>query len=147
MDIVKLNKVIPSTPKSFEDAKAEVLAIYVAQGKESQLLELAQNSVATFSGKTTDFITAKDVTKIAGLNEREGFEFLSQLFKNNKKRGFVTLSNKKVVLFNILEQKLLNNSKENVDSVIVNLKTDLLDENLLKMLKKRFKTEIFVEGL
>ncbi|WP_345993836.1 SurA N-terminal domain-containing protein [Sulfurimonas sp. HSL-1716] len=145
--IIKLDKTNPSAPKSFEAAKAEVLAVYLAEGKESQLQKLAQDSVATFNGKNTDFITVKDGGKIPGLTEQEGTEFLNQLFKNNKKRGFVTLGNKKIVLFNILEQKLLDDSKENVDSVIVKLRTDLLNQNLLKMLKKRFKTEIFVEGL
>lgn len=145
--IIKLNKLNPSVSKSFEEAKAQVAAVYASQAKENQLQQLAQSSIATFNGKNTDFITAKDVTKVAGLTEQEGSEFLSQLFQNNKKRGFVTLSNKKIVLFNILEQKLLDNSKENVDSVIVKLRTDLLNQNLLKMLKKRFKTEIFVEGL
>ncbi|MBU0632256.1 SurA N-terminal domain-containing protein [bacterium] len=145
--IIKLNKLIPAAPKSFNEAKAEVTALYVAQGKDSQMQELAQNTIATFNGKNTDFITVKDGMKIAGLSEQEGAEFLSQLFKNDKKRGFVTLSNKKIVLFNILEQKLLDNSKENVDSVIVKLKTDLLNQNLLETLRKRFKTEIFVEGL
>ena len=145
--IIKLDKMNPSVPKTFEEAKAQVAAMYASQAKENQLQQLAQSSLATFNGKNTDFITAKDVTKIAGLTEQEGSEFLSQLFQNNKKRGFVTLSNKKIVLFNILEQKLLDNSKENVDSVIVKLRTDLLNQNLLKVLKKRFKTEIFVEGL
>ena len=145
--IIKLNKTIASAPKSFKDAKAEVLAMYLTQAKENELMQLAQNSVATFRGNTTDFITVRDSSKIAGLNEQEGSEFLNQLFKNNKKRGFVTLSNKKIVLFNILEQKLLDNSKEDVDSVIVKLKTDLLNQNLLKMLNQRFKTEIFIEGM
>ncbi len=145
--VIKLDKTVPSVPKSFEAAKAEVLAVYIAQGKDAQLQQLAENSVATFNGRNTDFITVRDAKKVAGLSEQEGAEFLNQLFQNNKKRGFVTLSNKKIVLFNILEQKLLDNSKQNVDSVIVKLRTDLLNQNLLKMLKKRFKTEIFVEGL
>ena len=141
--IIKLNKVNPSVPKSYLEAKSQLVALYLSQAKEQELKKLAENSVATFNGKNTDFITSRDGDKIAGLTKVEGAEFLNKLFNNNKKRGFVTLSNKKIVLFHILEQKLLNNSKENVDSVIVKIKTDLLNENLLQMLKKRYPIEIY----
>ena len=145
--IIKLNKIIPSVPKSFEEAKPQVLAIFMITAKEEELLKIAQNSVTTFSGTNTDFLTTKDTKAISGLNEQEGAEFLGKLFSANKKHGFVTLDNKKIVLFNILEQKLLNNSKDNVNSLVLKFKTDLLNENLLKMLRKQYKTEIFMEGL
>ena len=145
--IIKLNKIIPSVQKSFEEAKPQVLALFMATAKEEELLKIAQSSVATFSGTNTDFITLKDTKGMNGLSEQDEAEFLGKLFSTNKKRGFVTLNNKKIVLFTVLEQKLLNNSKDNVNSLVLKFKTDLLNENLLKMLKKQYKTEIFVEGL
>jgi peptidyl-prolyl cis-trans isomerase D len=145
--IIKLNKIIPSVQKSFEEAKPQVLALFMATAKEEELLKIAQSSVATFSGTNTDFITIKDTKGMNGLSEQDEAEFLGKLFSTNKKRGFVTLNNKKIVLFTVLEQKLLNNSKDNVNSLVLKFKTDLLNENLLKMLKKQYKTEIFVEGL
>ncbi len=145
--IIKLNKIIPSVQKSFDAAKPQVTALFMATAREDALLKVAQSSVTTFSGTNTDFITVKDTKGMSGLNAQEEAEFLGKLFSANKKRGFVTLANKKIVLFNILEQKLLNDSKDNVNSLVLKFKTDLLNENLLKMLKKQYKTEIFVEGL
>ena len=145
--IVKLDKIIPSAQKSFEEAKAETLTQYIANEKEQQLLTIAQTTSASFSGKSTNFITALDSKELSDLTTQEATEFLDQLFKSEKKRGFVTLSDKKIVLFAILEQKLLDTSKENVDSAIVRLKTELLNQNLIMALNKRYKTEIFVKGL
>ena len=145
--IIKLNKKIPSVQKSFEEAKPQVYALFMATAKEEELLKIAQNSVATFNGTSTEFITVKDAKSITGLNEQEGAEFLGKLYSTNKKRGFVTLNDKRIVLFNILEQKLLTNSQDDVNSLVLKLKTDLLNENLLKILRKQYKTEIFAEGL
>jgi peptidyl-prolyl cis-trans isomerase D len=145
--IIKLNKKIPSVQKSFEEAKPQVYGLFMANAKEEELLKIAQSSAATFSATNTDFITVKDTKSINGLSEQEGTEFLGKLYSTNKKRGFVTLDDKRIVLFNILEQKLLTNSQDNVNSLVLKLKTDSLNENLLKILRKQYKTEIFAEGL
>ncbi len=145
--IIKLNKKIPSVQKSFQEAKPQVYALFMATAKEEELLKIAQNSVATFNGTNTDFITLKDAKTITGLSEQEGAEFLGKLYSTNKKKGFVTLNDKRIVLFNILEQKLLTNTQDDTNSLVLKLKTDLLNENLLKILRKQYKTEIFAEGL
>ena len=144
---VKLIQTNPSKPKTFEMAKEELLPLYIAEQKRVQLLELAQNSYATFKGKTTEFLTGKDTNKIADLDNKEAGEFLSNLFRKKEKRGFIELSSGKVVLFNILEQKLLENSDMNQNDVIAKLKSGLFQEGLLKNLRQKYNTEIFIEGL
>ncbi|EQB40581.1 peptidyl-prolyl cis-trans isomerase [Sulfurimonas hongkongensis] len=143
----ELIKTIPSSVKSYEDAKDEILPKYVQEQKNNKLLELAKNSVKTFKGDSTDFITNQDANKIANLQETEANEFLNALFATDKKRGFIALNSGKIVLYNILEQKLLENSNNNPNNPIVRIKSDLFNEGLVKNLQNKYKTEIFIQGL
>ena len=143
-ELVKIN---PSKAKSFEEAKAEVLPLFIAQQKKSKLLKLAEDSLSTFSGKTTGFITHKDAIMLSDITLLEANEFLKQLFMSQKKRGFIDINNGKIVLYNILEQKLLDNSNNNEDDSILKIKSAMFNEGLIKSLQNKYKTEIFIEGL
>jgi peptidyl-prolyl cis-trans isomerase D len=145
--IIKLDKAIAPAQKSFEDAKPQAMALYLATAKGEELLKVAKDSVATFNGSTSDFVTSKDTKGINGLDEKETAEFLAKLFETNSKRGFVTLEDKKVVLYAILEQKLLTNAQDDVNSLVMRLRANLLSENLLKKLRKQYKIEIYGKGL
>jgi peptidyl-prolyl cis-trans isomerase D len=50
-------------------------------------------------------------------------------------------------LYNILEQKLLNNKNKNGSDVITRLKNSLFSEGLMKTLQDKYPTEIFIKGL
>ena len=143
----ELVKVNPSQVKTYEEAKASVLPMYVEEQKRAQLLKLAQDSLDTFKGKTTDFITSKDAIKLSGLSAAEANEFLTQLFSQDNKRGYIMLKNGKVILFNILEQKLLSKDNINQDDYVVRLKSAIFSEGLIKNLQNKYKTEIFIQGL
>jgi len=145
--IIELVKTNPATTKSFEEARAEVLPLYLEQVKREKLLELANNSLTNFTGKTTDFITVNSVDKLQLLSKDEAAEFLQKLFTSDKKKNFITLNNGKVVLYNILEQKLLTNKNSKESDVIARLKSTLFNEGLLKTLHNKYKTEIFIQGL
>jgi peptidyl-prolyl cis-trans isomerase D len=145
--IFQLTKTNPSRVKSFEEAKKDILPLYVEDQKSIKLLELAKNSIATFSGTTTDFITAQDIDKLTNLDEQEANEFLNLLFTSQNKRDFITLKNGNIVLYNILEQKMLNNSNINQDDSILKLKSAMFNEGMIKNLQNKYKTEIFIEGL
>ncbi|WP_321778014.1 peptidylprolyl isomerase [Sulfurimonas sp.] len=143
----KLIKVNPSKIKSFEEAKKDILSIYINEQKRVKLIELAKSSIATFKGTTTDFITNSDAIKLTQLKTAQANEFLISLFSSKEKRGFVTLKDGNVVLYNILEQKLLSNTNTNPNNSIVRLKSALFNEGLIKNLQNKYKTEIFIEGL
>ncbi|WP_304546274.1 peptidylprolyl isomerase [Sulfurimonas microaerophilic] len=143
----ELVKVNPATPKTFEQAKSKVLPFYIDQKKKEKILELANNSVAVFKGQKSEFLTMESVGKLASLNDMESAEFLQKLFTSDKKRSFVTLQSGKIVLFNILEQKLLKNSNNDQADVVARLKTSIFSEGLIKTLQNRYKTEIFIQGL
>ena len=143
----ELVKVNPAQVKTYEEAKASVLPMYMAEQKKEKLLKLAQESLDTFKGKTTDFITSKDAIKLSDLSGVEANEFLMQLFNQDNKRGYVMLKNGKVVLFNILEQNLLSKNNINQDDYIVRLKSTIFSEGLIKSLQNKYQTEIFIQGL
>ncbi len=143
----ELINVNPSKTKSYEDAKSEVMSLYVDQQKREKLLEMAKKSFSTFKGKTTDFITGNDYSKFTELSTEEAVEFLNTLFGAKEKRGFVPIKSGKIVMYNILEQKLLNNTLSEKNNPIAKLKATMFNEGLIKNLQNKYKTEIFIEGL
>ncbi|MDF1877161.1 peptidylprolyl isomerase [Sulfurimonas sp. SAG-AH-194-L11] len=143
----ELIKVNPSMPKSYEDAKVDVLAIYTAQTRKTKLQELANNSIATFNGTNTPFITSRDVDKIEGLTQTEATEFLQKLFLSDKKRSYIVLNSQKIVLYYILEQKLLDKSNNDLVSSVKKLKSGMFNKALIKTLENKYQTEIFIQGL
>jgi peptidyl-prolyl cis-trans isomerase D len=145
--IFKLEKINPAKVKTFEEAKKDVLPLYVEETKREQLLKLAKDSVSTFNGKTTDFITSLSTENLDGLNKEQTNEFLIQLFSQQQKRGSITLKDGKVVLYNILEQKLLKKAENNQGDLIVKLKSTMFNDGLIKNLQNKYKTEIFIQGL
>jgi peptidyl-prolyl cis-trans isomerase D len=145
--IFELVKINPSVVKSFEAARLEILPIYTQEKKKEKLLALANESIKTFKGKTTDFITVSDAKKLTQLSKTEAVDFLQKLFTSDKKRSFITLKDSKVVLYNILEQKLLTNKHNDGSGVINRLKSTMFNEGLIKTLQNKYQTEIFIKGL
>ena len=143
----ELVKVHPAVAKSFEEAKEEVLALYKEEKVQEKLHELANNSLATFTGVTTDFITAQSADALTLLSKAEAEEFLQKLFTNDKKRSYITLNSGKIVLYYVLEQKLLKNSNKELASSMKKLKNGIFNEALIKTLKEKYQTEIFIQGL
>jgi peptidyl-prolyl cis-trans isomerase D len=143
-ELVKINQ---PKAKSYEEAKNDVIYLYIDEQKKAKLLELAKNSFATFNGTTTDFITGNDYNAITDLSGEEAKEFLSMLFTTQNKRGFFTLESGNVVMYNVLEQKLLNNTNTDQNNQVVRLKSTMFSEGLIKNLQNKYKTEIFIQGL
>ncbi len=145
--IFELVKINPSQVKTYEQAKSQVQPLYIKEKKKSSLMELANNSFTTFTGETTDFITSIESVQLKDLSAMEANEFLQQLFTQNKKKGYIALENGKIILFNILEQKLLSSTDTNQGDTILQLKSTTFNESLIKGLRNKYPTEIFIEGL
>jgi peptidyl-prolyl cis-trans isomerase D len=145
--IAKLEKMDPSRTKTYEEAKTDVSSLYMAEAKKAKLQELAQNSYKTFSAPATDFLTRSDSPKLAGLSTPEGSEFLTKLFASKQKQGFITLESGNVILYNVLEQKLLQDKAIADGSAVAKLKGSLLDQGLIKALESKYPVEIYVEGI
>jgi peptidyl-prolyl cis-trans isomerase D len=145
--IFELVNINPSKIKTYEEAKAEVLPLYTTQEKQKKLLELANSSLEGFKGTVSDFFTFNENSKLTLLTQTEAREFLNKLFVSNKKRSFIQLSNSKVVLYEILEQKLLTNANNSDGNEIARLKGAMFNEGLIKTLENKYQSEIFIQGL
>ncbi|MDO8455037.1 MAG: SurA N-terminal domain-containing protein [Sulfurimonas sp.] len=144
--IFELAKINPSKVKSYEEAKEAVLSLYTAEQKKSQLLNTAKATMDTFSGTVTDFITSNDGAKLSDFEATEANEFLTHLFNQQNKKGYIALKSGKIVLFNILEQKMLNNENISQSDAIARLKSAMFNDGLINSLRNRYHTEIFIQG-
>jgi len=143
---IKLEQINPATAKSFEEAKSAVVADFTAQQGAQKLQELANSSLSSFSGAESDFITSAQSTPIAGLSEEETKLFVSKLFASAQKRGSVALSDNKLVLFNIIEQKLTDTTLGTEAAQVARLKASIFNASLIKMLETKFTIESYVGG-
>ncbi|MFA6137040.1 MAG: SurA N-terminal domain-containing protein [Sulfurimonas sp.] len=144
--IFELAKINPSKVKSYEEAKEAVVLLYTAEQKKSQLLNTAKATMETFSGTVTDFITSSDAAKLSDIEATEANEFLTHLFNQQNKKGYIALKSGKIVLFNILEQKMLTNENINQSDTIARLKSAMFNDGLINSLRNRYHTEIFIQG-
>ncbi|MCJ7764896.1 MAG: peptidylprolyl isomerase, partial [Thiovulaceae bacterium] len=141
---VKLQQIHPAKPKSFEEAKAAAAADYTSEQSAQKLQELASSSLSDFKGTHSGYITSAQSTALSGLNEDETKFFVSKLFTSTTKRGFVPLSENKLLLFNITEQKLVAGKQDAKAMEVARLKTSIFDQSLIKMLENKFTVESFI---
>lgn len=144
--IFKLQGIQGSEPKSFEEVSKQIRAAYIREQTAQQLLNLANSSVETFTGKTSPFITRESIDKLSPLSEVEAAEFLEGLFAQQTKRGFIILKDEKIVLFNILEQKLLKKGNDEQERSALQLKSSLLNDGLLKKLGAQYPVTSYLKG-
>ncbi len=144
---VKLNQLIAPQEKSFEAAKVQVSADYIEHEKLKKMNELAANSLATFKGNNTATVSLLQSEALQGLTQAETQELVQKLFQKKQKRNSITLNNEKIVLVNILEQKMLEDAKANQGSDVARLKTALFTTGLIKTLRSKYSIEKYVEGL
>jgi len=144
--IIKLLAAKGSEPMSYEQAQTEAKAAYLKEETSKQFLELAKNSVESFKGKNSGFLTRESISKLAPLSDFEAGEFLEALFSQETKRGFIPLKDGKIVLFNILEQKLLKKENDTQEKNVLRLKTSILNDGLLKKLEAQYSVTSYLEG-
>ncbi len=135
-----------ASPKTYEEAASQVKTAYLTEQTKTELENLAKNSVATFTGITSPFLTRESIDKLAPLSEVEAAEFLEGLFTQQNKRGYIPLKENKIVLFNILEQKLLKKENNTQEKNVLRLKTSLLNDGLLKKLEAQYPVTSYLEG-
>ncbi|NOQ31989.1 MAG: peptidylprolyl isomerase [Helicobacteraceae bacterium] len=143
--VIKLDKKISSQVKTFDEAQKDVLAIYITEQKSIKLNELAESSYKKFDGTLSEFVSSSSNIQFNGLNEQESNEFLKSIFNSDNKNGFIKLATGKIVLFDIVEQKISTKELAQTEDVL-KLKASMVDNGVLKVLKNRYKIEVFLEG-
>lgn len=145
--IIKLNAYNPSVNKTYAEAKTEANTGYINEMKKNKLQELAQNSYKTFTGTVSDFIIHTQSASLGGLSPAESAEFVNKLFQTKQKQGFLTLKSGNVILYNVLEQKLLEDKTVAEENTAMKLKENLLNQKLMKMLESKYPIKIYAEGI
>lgn len=149
---VKIEKVVPSRIKTFEEAEKEVTALYEDQAKKEALLSLAESTLKNFDQSDviiSDFVKLEENVNLNPLNNKESLQFLQKLFTSTKEKGIISVFDK-VIVYNILEQKLQpmdENQTAFVKETVDTLKQTTFESNLIKMLDKQYPTEVYMGGL
>jgi len=149
---IKINNSEPSKVMTYEQAKKQVTPDYDRQAKKEALLTYANTTLDNINESNTtvsDFITLKQHDNLKPLNSQESLQFLQKLFTSNKEKGIISVIDK-VVVYNILEQKLLSvdeNDTESVKQTVNDIKKKIFESNLIKMLDSKYPTEVYMEGL
>ena len=146
--VIKLIEKKNPKPLSFQEAKNMVEQRYLQEKKRKALLELAKKELKSFKGITTGYICRDDVQAIKKLDTTEAALFLNQLFTKTDKNGIINLSEHKVVLYKILDQKLGKKDKIDKNRALITdntlkLKSNLLSNDLLKKLQSVYEIKIY----
>jgi len=149
---VKIENIVSAQTKTYKDAKEEVRALYTAQAQKEALFTLAKSTLKNFDQTDSiesDFVKLEEGVNLKPLNNQESLQFLQKLFTSSQEKGIISLSDK-VVVYNILEQKLLpmdENQTGFVNQTVNKLKQSTFESNLIKMLHKKYPTEVYMGGL
>ena len=149
---VKINNVQAPKVMTYDQAKEKVTTIYDLQAKKEALLTLAESTLTTLDtsdATVSDFVTLTKRDNLKFLNSQESLQFLQKLFTSNKEKGIISVLDK-VIVYNIIEQKLLSMDENQTDLVkqtVIQMKKKTFESNLLKMLDEKYPTEVYMGGL
>ena len=149
---IKIENIVLPKVKTYDEAKSEVTELYTIQAKKEALLVLAEETLKTLDKQNatiSEFVKLEDNVNLNPLNNQESLQFLQKLFTSSKEKGIISVADK-VVVYNVLEQKLAPmdaNQTESVKQTVNKLKQNTFESNLIKMLDKKYPTESYVGGL
>ena len=148
--VIRVKEIKFPEPMSYEMAKKEASNDLLKILKEEALEKKARAKVEQFKGNDIGFVSRDSVKSIAGLNEAKSAEFLSHVFDNTAKKGYKIIDDKAIV-YEILEQKLLNSDKikQHVSLIrdnVSQMKQKELNQNLIKKLAATYKVEQYYKG-
>jgi len=149
---IKIDEVKEPEVMHYEEAKEQVTAEYDLQAKKEALSQLAESTLKTLdtnNSEISNFVNLNKYDNLKLLNSKESLQFIQKLFTSNKEKGIISIEDK-VVVYNILEQKLISmdqNKTEGVKQTVKQIKNKIFESNLLKLLDKKYTTEVYVGGL
>ncbi len=149
---VKIISIKEPQMKTFEEAKAEVSDIYALQAKKEALLKLGKSTLKNFdvnNATISDFVTLEKHDNLKPLNLQESLQFLQKLFTSKEEKGIISVLDK-VIVYNIIEQKLSamdGNKTDLVKQTVNQVKQNIFQSNLIKMLDEKYPTKVYMEGL
>ena len=149
---IKINSKAEPKVMTYEQAKENVTVAYDVQAKKEALLTLADTKLKNINesnANVSEFITLEKHDNLKSLNSQESLQFLQKLFTSNKEKGIISVLDK-VVVYSILDQKLLSldeNKTKSVNQTVNNMKKKIFESNLIKVLDKKYPTKTYLKGL
>ena len=148
--IIKVKEIKFPEPISYEMAKKDASRDLLEELKKTALEKKAEAKLENFAGSDIGFVSRDSVKSIAGLSEAKSAEFLSHVFDNTAKKGYKVIDGKAIV-YEILEQKLLNKDKAKqyvsmISENVLQVKQAELNQNLIKKLATAYKVEQYYKG-
>ena len=148
--IIKVKEIKFPEPMSYEMAKKDASRDLLEELKKTALEKKAEAKLENFAGSDIGFVSRDSVKSIAGLSEAKSAEFLSHVFEKKKKKGYKVIDGKAIV-YEILEQKLLNKDKAKqyvsmISENVLQVKQAELNQNLIKKLATAYKVEQYYKG-
>ena len=151
--IVRLDKINKPTTLSYEEAKAFAKEDLIKEKKREELIKLAQNALKNFKGKNIGFISKSDATKLRTLSSDDANAFITALFASQTPKNFVLIPEmepSKAIVFNITEQKLLDDKKFEEMKDSIKAKSDRmlnaeLIRGLLSSLQNKYKIKSYIK--
>ena len=134
--VAKIIKEMPQAIQDFSKVKAQVRRDYAPQALKDALIAEAKKRQNFFYGSDIGFFGFGTNKLILSLNAIETQQALQEIFSSSNKSGFVLLGNK-VLLYNVLEQKMLENSTNL--QVYNEFKSRILEQSVFDFLSKRYK--------
>ena len=139
--VIKIKKIKNPQNKTYIQAKDEVTKEYVSVTKTKKMEELAKSRVKLFKGLDVGYIN-KNTTQIGSLTQTQTKELINYIFSNNSKNGYKIIDNN-VILYNITDQRISQNSANTNNSNLLGIKADILNSNLIKKLKLEYKIQSY----
>lgn len=141
--VVKVVEKKPQNPKSYEDAKEEAKELLVQKLRAEQLVALAKEKVAKgFKGSSGGYVDLISLKTLKGLDPQESMRVISEVLKSRTPKGYVLLGEKAVV-FEIKDQKILQNLPEQVSEKGAEelrlFKEELVRKEFFKYLENKYK--------
>ena len=146
--IAKLLQKEPPQPMSFQEALPKLKEEYLAQKRAKALEAKAKKLLASFKGERTNYICRDDADKLTLLQKAEALLFLKGLFTSDKSKGYVKISDDKLVLYKILDQKLQMREKIDKNRAFITdntkrLKVNVQQNGLLQKLQNLYEIKIY----
>lgn len=149
---IKIEAIIEPKVKTYIEAKDETSAQYLNQAQKEALMALAQSQVKEFDQSDaiiSDFLKLDGKSNLKALNNEESLKFVQKLFTSYKEKGMISISDK-IVVYSILEQKVSamdKNETKTIEETVNKLKNNTFETNLIKLLDKKYPTEVYQGGL
>jgi peptidyl-prolyl cis-trans isomerase D len=150
---IKIVDIVEPKEMSFKEAKAKATVAYKEILKADRLTELAESALKNFDQspyEVSNFLTLDSQERLKTLETDKSLQFLQKLFTSQKEKGIITVGDKMVV-YKILEQKMLKMEDKSKSDLINNsanqIKMEDFQSNLLKILGQKYIIQKFVEGI